>query len=382
MFAENIDPILRIFAAKKMLIHALPDWPNLQWNDSVLFPLLTEIRHKQGRLLGRMEGLGFRFRSEAKLSALTDDVIKSNAIEGERLDAEQVRSSIARRLGIEYAGTATPSRNVEGVVEMMLDATQQFSEPLTKERLFGWHAALFPTGHSGLHSITVGAWRKPESDPMQVVSGPIGREKVHFEAPSATKVDAEMDTFLDDFENRPLDPVLKSGIAHLWFVTIHPFADGNGRIGRAIADLALARSDGTTERFYSMSAQIETERKEYYHQLEITQHAGLDVTPWLKWYLECLRRALDRAESGLKAALEKARAWERIAPKLVNDRQRKVINRLFEGFDGKLTSSKYAKLAKCSPDTALRDIKELIERGVLRQDAAGGRSTSYSLADA
>ncbi len=362
-----------------MYIHQLKDWPRLSWDDSALLPLLADIRHKQGRLLGRMEGLDFRFRSEAKLSTLTEDVIKSSAIEGERLDADQVRSLIARRLGLEYAGTAVPSRDVEGIVEMMLDATQRFGEPLTKERLFGWHAALFPTGYSGLYKITVADWRRPDGDPMQVVSGPIGREKVHFEAPAARKLEKEMATFLKWFETASVDPVLKSGIAHLWFVTIHPFADGNGRIGRAIADLALARSDGTAERYYSMSAQIEAERKEYYNQLEAVQRTGLEITPWLTWFLECLRRAIGRAEDGLQSALKKTHLWERIDPKLVNERQRKVINRLFEDFEGKLTSSKYAKLAKCSPDTALRDIKELLERGVLHQDAGGGRSTSYSL---
>ena len=364
-----------------MYIHQLKGWPTLTWDNTALLPLLADIRHKQGRLLGRMEGLGFRFRAEAKLSTLTEDVIKSSAIEGERLDADQVRSSIARRLGLEYAGTAVPSRDVEGIVEMMLDATQRFAEPLTKERLFGWHAALFPTGYSGLYKITVADWRKPEGDPMQVVSGPIGREKVHYEAPAAKKLEKEMTALLTWFEKTPVDPVLKSGIAHLWFVTIHPFADGNGRIGRAIADLALARSDGTAERFYSMSAQIEAERKEYYYQLESVQKTGLEITPWLTWFLECLRRAIERAEEGLQAALRKRRLWERIDPEFVNERQRKVINRLFDGFEGKLTSSKYAKLAKCSSDTALRDIKELLDRGVLKQDEGGGRSTSYSLAE-
>jgi Fic family protein len=364
-----------------MYIHELPNWPNLKWDDTTLLPLLTDIRHKQGRLLGRMEGLGFRFRAEARLSTLTEDVIKSSAIEGERLDAEQVRSSIARRLGLEFAATTVPSRNVEGIVEMMLDATQAFAEPLTKERLFGWHASLFPTGYSGLYKITVAQWRKPEGDPMQVVSGPLGREKVHFEAPAAAKLEKEMAAFLKWFNDHKADPVLKAGIAHLWFVTIHPFADGNGRIGRAIADMALARSDGTVDRFYSMSAQIEAERKDYYNQLEAVQATGLEITPWLMWFLECLRRAIESAENGLQGTLKKARMWERIDPGLVNERQRKVINRLFDGFEGKLTSSKYAKLAKCSPDTALRDIKELLERGVLVQDAAGGRSTSYRLAE-
>jgi len=362
-------------------IYEVEGWPDFQWDHSSLLPLVAEIRHKQGRLLGRMEGLGFRFRAEAQLSTLTEDAVKSSAIEGERLDAEQVRSSIARRLGFEFAGTAVPSRHVEGIVEIMLDATQQFSRPLTKERLFGWHAALFPTGYSGLYKIAVGEWRRPESGPMQVVSGPIGREKVHFEAPAAEKVDAEMAAFLAWFDRSEIHPVLKAGVAHLWFVTIHPFSDGNGRIGRAIADMALARADLTTDRFYSMSAQIESERKDYYHQLETVQKAGLDITPWLTWFLGCLRRAIEKAEAGLQQTLKKARLWERIDSDLVNVRQRKVINRLFDGLEGKLTTSKYAKLAKCSSDTALRDIKDLVERGVLVQDEAGGRSTSYHLVD-
>jgi Fic family protein len=361
-------------------IHQLTAWPKFEWNDAKLLPLLADIRHKQGFLLGRMQGLGFRLRNEANLSTLTADVIKSSEIEGEKLDPEQVRSSIARRLGLEFAGTATPSRNVEGVVEMMLNATQEYDSPMTKKRLFGWHAALFPTGHSGIHKITVGAWRKPEDDPMQVISGPEGRKTVHFEAPRAECLEKEMTAFLAWFESSDIDPVLKSAIAHLWYVTVHPFEDGNGRIARAIADMALARSDGTSERFYSMSAQIETERDEYYDQLEATQKGSLDITPWLMWFLECLRRAIENAEKQLGAALDKTKVWERIGPSLVNERQRNVINRLLDGFIGKLTSSKYAKLAKCSPDTALRDINDLLERGVLIRDEGGGRSTSYSLA--
>lgn len=362
-------------------IHQLSDWPNFKWKDSALLPLLADIRHRQGLLLGRMQGLGFSLRNEANLSTLTADVIKSSAIEGENLDPAQVRSSIARRLGLEFAGTATASRNVEGVVEMMLDATQNYQTRLTKKRLFGWHAALFPTGYSGMYKITVGQWRKPEADPMQVISGPEGRKRVHFEAPAAELLEKEMAAFLQWFEKSDIDPVMKAAIAHLWYVTIHPFEDGNGRIARAIADAAIARADGTTERFYSMSAQIEAERKEYYDQLEATQKGSLEITPWLKWFLECLSRAITASEKQLQAALEKTRTWERLGPSLVNERQRKVINRLLDGFVGKLTSSKYAKLAKCSPDTALRDIKDLLSRGVLIQDEAGGRSTSYSLAN-
>jgi Fic family protein len=362
-------------------IHELADWPKLTWDDAKLSAVLADVRHRQGRLLGRMEGLGFRLRCEAKLSTLTADVVKSSAIEGEKLDAEEVRSSIARRLGLEYAGTAVASRDVEGIVEMMLDATQNYSLPLTSERLFNWHAALFPTGRSGMHRITVGAWRPVEAGAMQVVSGPIGREKVHFEAPSAEELNQEMTAFLEWFEAaNGVDPVVKAGVAHFWFVTIHPFEDGNGRIGRAIADLELARADSTAERFYSMSSQIETERKEYYLQLERGQRNGLDVTVWLEWFLGCLGRAIAKADETLSGILQKARLWEKVNQQPVNDRQRKVINKLLDGFEGKMTSSKYAKLVKCSEDTALRDIRSLVERGVLIKNEAGGRSTSYTLA--
>jgi Fic family protein len=363
-------------------IHENAGWPNLTWSDAKLSALLADLRHRQGRLLGRMEGLGFRLRSEAQLSTLTSDVVKSSAIEGEKLDSEEVRSSIARRLGLEYAGTAVAGRDVEGIVEMMLDATQHYAEPLTAERLFGWHAALFPTGRSGMARITVGAWRTADAGKMQVVSGPIGRETVHFEAPSAEKLDQEMAALLAWFESsNGIDPVIKAGIAHFWFVTIHPFEDGNGRIGRAIADLELARADGTSGRFYSLSSQIEIERKEYYLQLERGQRNGLDVTPWLEWFLGCLGRAIAKADETLSSVLHKARVWERLNQQPINERQRKVINKLLDGFEGKLTSSKYAKLAKCSEDTALRDIRALMEHGVIIKHEAGGRSTSYALAD-
>ncbi len=284
-----------------MYIHQTKGWPALKWQDSKLLPVLSEVRHKQGLLFGRMEGLGFRFRAEAKLDALASDVIKSSAIEGEKLDAKQVRSSIARRLGLEDTEAVVPDRSVESVVNMMLDATQNYAQPLTKERLYGWHSSLFPTGYSGAHKIAVGRWRTPESGAMQVISGAVGREKVHFEAPAAERLEREMRGFLDWFaEAGDTDPVLKSGVAHFWFVTIHPFADGNGRIARAIADMALARAEKTSDRFYSMSAQIEAERKQYYQQLEIAQRSSLDITPWLRWYLECLGRALDNAERELQ----------------------------------------------------------------------------------
>lgn len=356
------------------------DWPNFKWDGVLLAPVLVEVRHRQGRLLGRMEALGFHFRDEAQLVTLTVDIVKSGAIEGESLDAGEVRSSLARKLGMEIAGTTPSSRHIEGVVEMMLDATQKYAEPLTQERLFAWHAALFPTGYSNMRKITVGAWRTMEAGPMQVVSGGIGREKIHFEAPSAHRLDQEVNAFLRWF-NAPsaVDPVWKAALAHFWFVTIHPFEDGNGRIARAIADMALARADGTATRFYSMSAQIEAERKDYYQILESSQKGALEITPWMTWFLECLGRALERAYTTLAGVLRKARIWEKINLSAINDRQRLVVNRLLDGFEGNLTSSKYAKLAHCSTDTALRDIRELLECGTLVQNPSGGRSTSYCL---
>ena len=364
-------------------IHQQKDWPEFRWNEARLLPLLTKVRHQQGRLLGQMEGLGFHLRGEANLESLTKEVIGSSAIEGEKLNAEEVRSSIARRLGIAHAGTTPASRHVEGVVEMMIDATRKYEEALTAERLCSWHAALFPSGRSGMQRITVGAWRTGEAGPMQVVSGPMGRERVHFEAPEASLLDAEISRFLEWFEGTGLvDPVIKAAVAHFWFVTIHPFEDGNGRIARAIADMALARADGVAERVYSMSSQIERERKQYYDSLESSQRGGMDITLWLEWFLGCLDRALENAQENLKAILHKARIWEWInqdGP--VNERQHAVINRLLDGFEGKLSSSKYAKLGKCSPDTALRDINELVARDILIKEAGGGRSTGYRLAE-
>ena len=367
-------------AAIMTYIHQDPKWPQFTWDSDVLASALSAVRHKQGKHLGRMESIGFPLRSEASLEILTADVVKSWAIEGYELNPGEVRSSIARRLGLDHAGLPTASRAVDGVVEMMLDATQNAKTPLTTERLFGWHAALFQTGHSGIHPITVGAWRPAEAGRMQVVSGIIGREKVHFEAPEASRLDSEMQSFLAWFHSTgDLDPVLKAGIAHLWFVTIHPFEDGNGRIARAIGDMALALADGTHERFYSLSSQIEAERKRYYDELESAQRGGLDITAWLQWFLACLDRALDGAEESLAAVLFKARVWGKVNQRPTGERQRKVLNRLLNGFVGKLTTSKYAKLAKCSTDTALRDIGDLVERGVLIKSQGGGRSTSYSL---
>lgn len=362
-------------------IHERPEWPNFIWNGQALAQPLAAVRHRQGRLLGRMEALGFELRAEATLMTLTSDVVTSSAIEGENLNPEEVRSSIARRLGIDVGGYVPAGRDVEGVVEMMLDATQHFESPLTAERLFGWHAALFPTGRSGLQRITVGAWRPFAAGPLQVVSGPIGREHVHFEAPAADRVNPEMTRFLEWFNQQTdTDPVIKAALAHFWFVTIHPFEDGNGRIARALADLALARADGTKNRFYSMSSQIEAERREYYQQLESGQRGVLDVTAWLTWFLACLDRALDRAGQTLTAVMYKARLWEFINRQPVNERQRAIINRLLNGFQGHLTTSKYAKIAKCSADTAQRDMRELLDRRILVQNPGGGRSTSYRLA--
>ena len=365
-----------------MWIHEHENWPDFTWDAKALVSKLADIRHQQGRLLGRMEGLGFDQQREASLDMLTSDVVKSSAIEGETLNPVEVRSSIARRLGLDIAGLIPASRHIEGIVEMMLDATQKFSRPLTKNRLFGWHAALFPTGRSGMHKITVGGWRTAETGAMQVVSGHAGREKVHFEAPGAERLEKEMKTFLAWFEKKSdLDAVLKAGIAHLWFVTIHPFEDGNGRIARAIGDMALARADGTAERFYSLSTQIERERKAYYDHLEHQQRGGLDITDWLSWFLDCLGRAITTTETTLSNVLFKAELWKKINQFPVNDRQRNVINPMLEdGFKGFMNTSKYARLAKCSNDTALRDIQNLVARGVFLQNEGGGRSTSYSLA--
>jgi Fic family protein len=361
-------------------IHERNDWRAFRWSDERLATKLAAVRHKQGLLIGRMGALGFAMRSEAVLATLTEDVLKSSEIEGEHLDKDQVRSSIARRLGMDIGGLVSADRHTEGVVEMMLDATQNYAAPLTADRLFAWHAAMFPTGRSGMTAITVGAWRTDEKGPMEVVSGPVGRERVHYQAPPAPLLDREMAVFLAWFESQQnTDPVLKAGVAHLWFVTIHPFDDGNGRIARAIADLALARSEKTPQRFYSMSAQIKAERKTYYDLLEATQKDDLDITPWLDWFLDCLNRAFEGAEQVLSSVLAKARFWDRHRDTPLNDRQRAIINRLLNGFEGKLNTSKWAKLAKTSNDTALRDIQDLVEKAILVRDPGGGRSTSYSL---
>jgi len=363
-------------------IHELPDWPEFRWDHKALTEPLASVRHRQGRLVGRMERLGFSLRSEAVLQTLTQEVTKSSEIEGEKLDMDQVRSSIARRLGMDIGALKPADRDVDGVVEMVLDATQKFDLHLTEERLFGWHAALFPTGRSGTARITVGGWRNDSMGPMQIVSGAIGHERVHYEAPGASQLSREMNAFLAWFNNGTgVDPVLKAAVAHLWFVTIHPFDDGNGRIARAVAEMQLARSEHSAQRFYSMSAQIREERDAYYDILEATQKGDLDITPWLLWFLDCLDRAFDRAESALAKVLRKARFWGKHSGIDLNQRQRDVLNLLLDGFTGKLTSSKWAKIEKCSTDTALRDITDLVERGILVKEASGGRSTSYSLAD-
>ena len=363
-----------------MYIYQRPEWPRLTWNREQLAELLADVRHRQGRLLGRMEALGFPLRQEAVLQTLTSDVLKTSEIEGEKLDTEQVRSSIARRLGMDIGALHPVDRHVEGIVDMMLDATRRYDQKLTAERLFAWHAALFPTGRSGMTKIQTGAWRDDRTGPMEVVSGPVGKEHVHFQAPPAAQLDGEMRRFLAWFNGTAdIDPVLKAGVAHLWFVTIHPFDDGNGRVARAIADMALARSENSPQRFYSMSAQIQHDRVAYYDMLEKTQKGTVDISPWLEWFLDCLRRAIDGAEQLLGGVLTKAQFWQHMQGVMLNERQRLVLNRLLDGFDGHLTTSKYAKLTKCSQDTALRDILYLVDRGILVRNPKGGRSTSYAL---
>jgi Fic family protein len=363
-----------------MYLWEISDWPAFTWDERSLAKPLAHVAREQGRLLGKVETLGFDLRREAHFRTLTEDVVQSSAIEGETLAPAQVRSSIARRLGLDIGALVPADRHVEGVVEMMLDATDNYTVTLTEERLFAWHAALFPTGRSGMRKIRTGNWRDDSSGPMQVVSGPIGREKVHYEAPPANRVPDEMAKFLRWFkQSGKSDPLLIAGLAHLWFVTIHPFDDGNGRIARAVADMALARSEKTGQRFYSMSAQIRREHKDYYDTLEWTQKGRLDVTGWQDWFLTNLLAAIDGAQETLGAVLGKACFWERFAGTPLNERQIKILNRLLDGFEGQLTTSKWAKITTCSQDTAYRDILDLINRGALQKDPGGGRSTSYSL---
>lgn len=364
----------------KDFIHQKDKWPNFTWRSDEFINLLSEARNLQGRLLGKMETLGFELRNEALLDTLTLEVLKSSEIEGEILNPEQVRSSIARKLGMEIGGLVESDRNVDGIVEMMIDATSNCFKPLTAERLFDWHAALFPTGRSGMYRIIVADWRKDTTGPIQVVSGAMGKEKVHFQAPDSSLIENEMRQFLEWFnKNEKTDLVIKAAIAHLWFVTIHPFDDGNGRITRALTDMLLAQSDKSTQRFYSMSAQIRFERKQYYEILEKTQKGNLDITEWIQWFLSCLINALKSTDTVLNRVLFKADFWNKHSKTIINERQKKLLNRLLEGFEGKLTSSKWAKIAKCSKDTAIRDINDLIDKDILQKDAAGGRSTNYKL---
>ncbi len=363
----------------KAFIHQNKKWPNFTWDSNAFLNLLSEARNLQGRLLGKMETLGFDLRNEASLDTLTLDVIKSSEIEGEYLNMDQVRSSIAQKLGIEIAGAVDFDRNVDGIVEMLLDATQNCVKPLTSNRLFDWHAALFPTGRSGMFKITVANWRKDTTGPMQVVSGAMGKEKVHFQAPDSDLLENEMNQFLVWFNNHEMDLVVKAAIAHLWFVTVHPFEDGNGRIARAISDMLLAQSDKSTQRFYSMSAQIRIERNQYYDILEKTQKGDLDITDWIVWFLNCLINALKSMDLVLKRFLFKADFWKKNMGIEMNKRQIKLLNKLLDGFDGNLTSSKWAKIAKCSKDSAVRDINDLIHKGILQKEPSGGRSTNYEL---
>jgi len=360
-------------------IYQYSNWPNFTWDEKEIQVIFGHIRHLQGKIFGHVNALGFSIKEETMLTALTLDVLKSSEIEGEMLNYEQVRSSIARMLGLEYAGMVFPDRNVEGVVEMMLDATQKYQSALDEDRLFAWHASLFPTGRSGMYKIDVGNYRKEE---MQVVSGAMGKEKIHYQAPPAKQVKLEMDRFLEWFNNETkLDYVVKSAIAHFWFIIIHPFDDGNGRIARAISDLLLARSDDSPQRFYSLSNQILIERKVYYEILQKVQFKNGDITMWLDWYLNCLYRALKNTEQTVNKVLYKADFWDKHKNTELNARQRLMLNKLLDGFTGKLKTSKWAKITKCSQDTALRDIKDLIEKGILQQEKSGGRSTNYELVE-
>lgn len=363
-----------------MYIHEQPEWPNFTWQNEPLIGVLGRVHQRYGRLQGRFDALGFAPQSESTLANLTDDALRSAEIEGERMEFRQVRSSVARRLGMEIPDPAPATREVDGMVDLTMDAIRNCRDPLTPRRLFSWHGALFPTGRSGLLQVRIGTWRDDFHGPMQVVSGGFGRERVHFQAPAAERLPAEMERFLEWFEtDSVLDPILHAGVAHLWFLTLHPFDDGNGRIARAITDLRLARMDGGTVHFHSLSAAILTQRKAYYSILESTQGGSLDITPWLEWFLGCLDLALELAEKTVGAVLERHAFWQMHGEVPFNDRQRKLLTMLLEGFEGKLTSGKWAKIAGCSGDTALRDIQDLVARGILERDEAGGRSTGYLL---
>lgn len=365
---------------KNIYIHEKDNWTNFTWNEKLVSKKLAETRNLQGRLLGKMESLGFDLQDKAVLNTITLEIVKSSEIEGEILDLEQVRSSVARRLGIELAGAIESERHIDGIVEMMLDATQRYNLPLTKDRLFGWHSSLFPIGWSNMYKITVADWRKDSTGPMQVVSGAMGKEKIHFEAPNSDRINSEIDNLINYIElENDIDPVLKSAIVHLWFITIHPFEDGNGRITRAITELLLARSDNSVKRFYSMSSQIRIERKQYYEILEKTQKGNSEITNWILWFLECLKNSFESTSELLSKILLKAEFWKLNTETILNERQQKMLNKLLDGFDGKLTTSKWGKICKCSQDTALRDIQSLIKKGILQKEKSGGRSTNYEL---
>lgn len=365
---------------KNIYIHEKDNWPNFTWNEKLVSKKLAETRNLQGRLLGKMESLGFDLQDEAVLNTITLEIVKSSEIEGEILDLEQVRSSVARRLGIALAGAIESERHIDGIVEMMLDATQHYDLPITKDRLFGWHSSLFPTGWSNMHKITVADWRKDTTEPIQVISGAMGKEKIHFEAPNSDIINSEIETLINWIElQNDIDPVLKSAIVHLWFITIHPFEDGNGRITRAITELLLARSDNSVKRFYSMSSQIRIERKQYYEILEKTQKGNSEITEWILWFLECLKNAFESTSELLSKILLKAEFWKVNTKTILNERQQKMLHKLLDGFDGKLTTSKWGKICKCSQDTALRDIQNLMKKGIIQKEKSGGRSTNYEL---
>jgi len=364
-------------------IHERKDWPKFYWDSQQLIPLIGKVRNLQGKLIGKMESVGFDLRSEANLETVTVEIVKSSEIEGEVLNMEQVRSSLARKLGLERAGLVPSNRDVDGIVDLLLDAIQNYQSELTQERLFDWHYSLFPTGRSGMYKIIVGNWRDDSTGPMQIVSGAMGRERVHFQAPPAERIPHEINQFLTwvNAEQEDLDPVLKAGIAHLWFVTIHPFEDGNGRITRAITDMLLTKSDGIPQRFYSMSSQIRNERKQYYEILERTQSDDLDITEWLIWFLKCLHNALQSSAIILQKVIYKHRFWLKHSDKSLNERQKQMLNRLLDDFKGKLTTKKWGKMTKTSHDTALRDIQGLIRMKILKKEKAGGRSTNYELVE-
>ncbi len=363
-----------------MYLYNNQNWPVFEWNSEKLLPLLAYVRNRQGKLIGKMGALGFELQNEANLEILTSEIIQSTEIEGEFLDKEQVRSSIARRLGLDISGLVYSERNVDGIVDLMLDATKNYDKELTKERLFGWHASLFPSGQRGMSKIITGNWRNDATGPMQVISGTIGKEKVHYQAPSASLLENEMRIFFDWFNlEKNVDLVLKAGIAHLWFLTLHPFEDGNGRISRALSDMLLTRSDEQSYRFYSMSTQIRKERNSYYDILEKTQKGSLDITNWLEWFLSCLLHSIDNSENLLEKVISKHEFWSIHSQVTINDRQRKILSMLIDNFEGVLNTTKWAKIGKCSQDTALRDIHDLIEKGILAKSEQGGRSTNYKL---